>query len=162
MFNDRVKTRMDELNAQKAEITASMAELELASGFQLTRDHIAFFLRQFRDADMTDRNCQKRLIQTFVNAVLVYDDKIKIVFNYAADSNTITLETIENLEVVDNDSGFVCRTECSSTSTKKTDCTSDTSCNQYCRSGGGAASPSPAYYVRPRLCVLHRKKEQER
>ena len=113
MFNDRMKTRMDELNAQKAQITASMAELELASGFRLTRDHIAFFLRQFRDADMSNRACQKRLIQTFVNAVFVYDDQIKIVFNYAGESNTVTLETVENLDIVDAGPGFVCSAQCS-------------------------------------------------
>jgi len=111
-FNDRIKSRLDELNAQKAQITASMAELELASGFRLTRDHIAFFLRAFRDADINDRACQKRLIQTFVNAVFVYDDHIKIVYNYTSDSNTVTLDTVENLDIEDSD-GFVHSTQCS-------------------------------------------------
>lgn len=111
-FNDRIKTRLDDLNAQKAQITASIAEMELASGFRLTRDHIAFFLRAFRDADISDRACQKRLVQTFVNAVFVYDDKIKIVYNYTSDSNTVTLDTVENLDVVDG-SGFVHSAGCS-------------------------------------------------
>ena len=110
-YTPRINQRLDELNAQKAKISASMADLTLASGFQLTRDHISFFLRRFRDADLTDRNCQKRLIQTFVNAVFVYDDKIQIVYNYTADSNTVTLDTIENLDT-DDDSGFVCCTAC--------------------------------------------------
>lgn len=111
-FNDRIKTRLDDLNAQKAQITASIAETELASGFRLTRDHIAFFLRAFRDADISDRACQKRLVQTFVNAVFVYDDKIKIVYNYTSDSNTVTLDTVENLDVADG-SGFVHSAGCS-------------------------------------------------
>ena len=109
-FNDRIKSRLDDLNAQKAQITASIAELELASGFRLTRDHIAFFLRQFRDADLNDRACQKRLVQTFVNSVFVYDDKTKIVFNYTADSNTVTLDIVDS---TDSGSGFVHSTECS-------------------------------------------------
>lgn len=111
VFNDRMKDRMDDLNAQKAQITASLSELELSSGFKLTRDHIAFFLRRFRDADLTDRAAQKRLIQTFVNAVFVYDDKIKLVFNYTSDNNTVTLDTVES--VSEDGSGFVCNTECS-------------------------------------------------
>lgn len=111
-FNDRIKTRLDDLNAQKAQITASIAEMELASGFRLTRDHIAFFLRAFRDADISDRACQKRLVQTFVNAVFVYDDKIKIVYNYTSDSNTVTLDIVENLDVAD-ESGFVHSAVCS-------------------------------------------------
>ena len=109
-FNDRIKSRLDDLNAQKAQITASIAEMELASGFRLTRDHIAFFLRQFRDADMEDRACQKRLIQTFVNAVFVFDDKIKIVYNYTEGNNTVTLDILPS--ELDGE-GFVHSTECS-------------------------------------------------
>ena len=109
-FNDRIKSRLDDLNAQKAQITASIAEMELASGFRLTRDHIAFFLRQFRDADMEDRACQKRLVQTFVNAVFVFDDKIKIVYNYTEGNNTVTLDILPS--ELDGE-GFVHSTECS-------------------------------------------------
>lgn len=93
-FNDRIKSRLDALNEQKAQITASIADLELASGFRLTRDHIAFFLRQFRDADLEDRACQKRLIQTFVNSVFVFDDRIEIVYNYTEGNNTVTLDIL--------------------------------------------------------------------
>lgn len=112
-FNDRIKSRLDDLNAQKAQITASIAEIELASGFRLTRDHIAFFLRQFRDGDLTNRDVQKRLVKTFINAVFVFDDKIEIVYNYTADSNTVTLETVENIDSNTDGTEFVHRTECS-------------------------------------------------
>ena len=109
-FNDRIKSRLDALNEQKAQITASIADLELASGFRLTRDHIAFFLRQFRDADLEDRACQKRLIQTFVNSVFVFDDKIEIVYNYTEGNNTVTLDILTS----ETDGGeFVHSTECS-------------------------------------------------
>lgn len=111
MFNDRMKARMDDLDMQKAQITASLAEIELASGFRLTRDHIAFFLREFRDADMSDRECQKRLVKTFVNSVFVYDDKIKLLFNYTANSNTVTLATLDSIDVVDECAGFVHSTQ---------------------------------------------------
>ncbi len=111
-FNDRVKTRMDELNAQKAQITASIAELELTSGFKLTRDHILFFLHRFRDADINDPECQKRLIQTFVNSVFVFDDKIKIVYNYTEGNNTVTLDTVAP-KVESSEEGFVHSTDCS-------------------------------------------------
>lgn len=109
-FNDRIKSRLDALNEQKAQITASIADLELASGFRLTRDHIAFFLRQFRDADLEDRACQKRLIQTFVNSVFMFDDRIEIVYNYTEGNNTVTLDIL----TAETDGGeFVHSTECS-------------------------------------------------
>ena len=101
-YTPRIKQRFDELNAQKAKIKASIADLPLSFGLKLTRDHILFFIRKFRDADPSDCNCQKQLIQTFVNAVFVYDDEIKIVYNYTADSNTITLDTVESLDTEDD------------------------------------------------------------
>lgn len=118
-FNDRIKSRLDALNEQKAQITASIADLELASGFRLTRDHIAFFLRQFRGADLEDRACQKRLIQTFVNSVFVFDDRIEIVYNYTEGNNTVTLDILTS----ETDGGeFVHSTECSTTKRPKTLC----------------------------------------
>lgn len=112
VFTERMKTRLDELNAQKANLTASIAELNLTSHFQLTKDHILFFLTKFRDADLTDRNCQKRLISTFVNSVYVYDDHVKIAYNYTSDANTITIDTVNQISVQDASSGFVCCAAC--------------------------------------------------
>lgn len=109
IFNSATKSRMDELDAQKAALTASMAELEVLSGIQLTRDSILFFLMKFRDMDISDKDCRKRLIQTFVNSVFVYDDKIRITFNYSSDSRTVTLAQIE--ASIDAD-GFVCCAPC--------------------------------------------------
>ena len=47
------------------------------------------------------------MIQIFVNAVFVYDDKIKIVYNYTEGNNTVTLETVENVSSEDTGEGFV-------------------------------------------------------
>ena len=61
--------------------------------------------------DFTDMECQKRLIKTFVNSVFLYDDEIKVTFNYSSDHNTVTLEQINDGEHgVD---GFVCCAPCS-------------------------------------------------
>ena len=54
-----------------------------------------FFLLQFRDMDFSDRECQRRLVSTFVNAIYLYDDKIILTFNYSGDSRTVTLAEID-------------------------------------------------------------------
>lgn len=108
LFNSALQTRMEELDSQKKTLTASLAEFDVAQDVGLTRDHILFFLMQFRDMDETDRECQKRLISTFVNAVYVFDDKITIGFNYSGPSNAVTIHQIQESEA---GSGFVCCTE---------------------------------------------------
>lgn len=111
IFNAATKSRMDELDAQKAALTASLADLELTSGIRITRDHIEYFLLRLRDLDVKDRECQKRLVQTFVNAVFIYDDgRVKITYNYSGQSSTIALNQIASAE---KGKGFVCCLPCS-------------------------------------------------
>lgn len=100
IYNASTKTRLDELEDQKTSLAAQIAEMRLAeSVLNLTRDHILFFLEQFRDADMNDEACRKRLIQTFINSVFLYDDgRIKIVYNYTGETNTVTLSDVDGAE----------------------------------------------------------------
>lgn len=99
---DVVSGRLDELSGQKTALQKAIAELEIQKGFKLTKDHIQFFLEQFRSMDASDRNCEKRLISVFVNAIYVYDDKLKIAFNYSEEGqrNTVSLHDVECSHVV--------------------------------------------------------------
>ena len=100
IYNATTKTRLDELEQQKTDIAGQIAEYDLAaSSLNLTRDHILFFLEQFRDSNMDDEACRKRLIQTFINSVFLYDDgTIKIVYNYTGETNAVTLKEIDGVE----------------------------------------------------------------
>lgn len=95
IFNDTTQSRMAELEAQKKQILASLEAAKLRTGLQLTKDHILFFLKKFRDLNLDDTECQKQLIATFVNSVFVYDDRVTITFNYSGDNRTITLAEVD-------------------------------------------------------------------
>jgi len=104
IINDMIKKRMDELEGQRTAIKTALAEIELSRGPKLTRDHIAFFIERFREMDRKDRECQKKLVEVFVNAVFLYDDHLKIAFNFTdptSDGNrhTITLSEIDDIEM---------------------------------------------------------------
>lgn len=98
IITDETKARMNELSQQKADLKASIADLELAKGFHLKKEHISYFLYSLRNADLSDKKVQKRLIQTFVNAVFVYDDCIKLTYNFSGDKSTVTLKALETAE----------------------------------------------------------------
>nr|DAP57128.1 MAG TPA: integrase [Caudoviricetes sp.]DAZ82718.1 MAG TPA: integrase [Caudoviricetes sp.] len=98
ILTEDTKARMDELTAQKAELKAAIADLQLARGFHLQKSHIAYYLTKLCDANYKDRDVQKRLIQTFVNAIFVFDDHLKITFNFSGDKNTVTLSTVQDAE----------------------------------------------------------------
>jgi DNA invertase Pin-like site-specific DNA recombinase len=91
---EALTARMTELSAEKAALEASIADSELG-GVRLTKDHILFFLQQFRDMDCTDRTAQRRLVEVFVNSVFVYDDEITITYNYGGENRTVTLKEVD-------------------------------------------------------------------
>ena len=76
--------------------------LELISDdadYGLTREQIAFFIYRFRKFDVTKREQRQRLIDSFVNAVYLYEDKIILTFNYKDGSKTITLADVEGSDL---------------------------------------------------------------
>ena len=105
IINATTKARMDELDQQKADLTAALADLEITSSLRLTKDHILYFLHQFRDANMDEPECCKRLIQTFVNCIYVYDDKLRIGFNIHGGAEPLTHEIMLSLDS-EGGSGF--------------------------------------------------------
>ncbi|MCL1873640.1 MAG: recombinase family protein [Clostridiales bacterium] len=95
IFNEDTKKRMSELDEQKRQILASIERSKLQTGLLLTKDHILYFLKRFRELDIEDIEAQKRLVSTFINAVFVYDDNVKLTFNYSGDNRIITLQEVD-------------------------------------------------------------------
>ena len=113
IFSASTKSRLDDLENQKAALTRTLAEIKLSEeSFDLTEDRILFFLESMRGLDMDDVDSRKRLVKTFVNAVYLYDDKITLAFNF-----TDSCEKPEIIELADIADGvvekFVHRASCS-------------------------------------------------
>lgn len=98
-FSEATQIRMAELEAQKAALEASLAELNLNAENGLTREKIEFFLYSLRNLDYEDRDCQKRLIKIFINSIYVYEDYLILNYNYSSDSRVIRLDEIEKEDV---------------------------------------------------------------
>ena len=91
LFNDMIRNRMEELQAEENILKAELANLELANPLKLTRDHILYYLSRYKEMDLKDLESRKRIISTFVNSIFVYDDHIVITFNYSGDNNRVTI-----------------------------------------------------------------------
>ena len=89
------KQRMDELEMQKTDLQDALEAAKLREDLGLKKEHILYFLHRFAEMDVSDEKCQKQLIETFVNSVFVYDDKVVLTFNYSGDDRTITLNEID-------------------------------------------------------------------
>ena len=105
IYTASTKTRLNDLEQQRTDVMAKIAEYDLASGtsLRLTREHIKYYLMHFRDRDPETSNAEfeKRLVHTFISAVYVYDDgRLKLVFNYTENGSAkaITLKDLEKIE----------------------------------------------------------------
>ena len=89
------KQRLEELEARRTEAENAIAQARIESPM-LSREQIDFFLNQFRDTNIADERERQRLIDCFINAVYVYDDKIVLVFNYRNGTKTVSLEEVNS------------------------------------------------------------------
>lgn len=112
IFTPSTKQRLDELEETKSQLEVSILQEEMHKPL-LTREQIAFFIYRFRKFDVTKREQRQRLIDSFVNAVYLYEDKIILTFNYKDGSKTITLAEVEGSDLsVLGAPGTASRTAC--------------------------------------------------
>ena len=76
----------DDQKRIKAQITEAKSEIVI-----LSKDDIAAGLMMFKDGDFDDQSFRMKLFDTFVKAVYVYDDNLRIVFSFSGDRNSVTL-----------------------------------------------------------------------
>ena len=95
IFTKSTKSRLDELEAAKEELEIKIVNEKIAKP-KLTEEQILFYLHKFRVLDMGKQSHRQRLIDTFINRIYLYDDKLIITFNHKDGAETITLNDIEN------------------------------------------------------------------
>ena len=88
------KERLESFEKKKNELSVEIVKEEMAKP-AITKDQIVFWLHRFRKLDTKKREHRRRLIDSFVNAVYLYDDRMIITFNYKDGSRTITLAELE-------------------------------------------------------------------
>lgn len=92
-----VKERLTELEDMKEEIEIALAKEKIAKA-PLTKKQIVFWISKFKGGDINDPKYRSTLVDTFVNSVFLYDDKLVITFNWKEGSKTVSLADLEACE----------------------------------------------------------------
>lgn len=87
------KERLEELEKSKEELEISIIQEQMQKPM-LTKEQIIFWISSFKKGDASDPKFQQRLIDCFINAVYLYDDKLVLVYNYKEGTKTITLDEV--------------------------------------------------------------------
>jgi DNA invertase Pin-like site-specific DNA recombinase len=94
IFTPSTKQRLEELEQRRKDLTLQIAKEEMAQP-TLTRDQILFWLCRFRELNPEKIEHRRRLINSFVNAVYLYDDYFVFVGNYKDGTKTISFAELE-------------------------------------------------------------------
>ena len=109
ILTSSTKERLEQLEETKRELEARIAEEKLAKP-KVTEEFIRFWLLRFRKLDMSLKDQRQALVDTFINAIYLYDDKVLITFNYKEGTQTIPFEKVEESKAKGNGSDFDCVT----------------------------------------------------
>lgn len=90
IFTASTRERLLELEGEKQSLQASIAVTE-ATLEEVPRERIEFWLQSFRKGEVKSKAYQAKLIDSFVQAVYLYDDSIRIVCNYTGKNNEISV-----------------------------------------------------------------------
>ena len=93
ILTSSTKGRLEKLEAQQKELEIRIAEEKLAKP-KVSADFVKFWLTNFRKLDPNVKSHRETFINTFVNAVYLYDEKVLITFNYKDGTKTITFDEI--------------------------------------------------------------------
>ena len=107
ILTSSTKERLEQLEETKRELEARIAEEKLAKP-KIKEEFIRFWLMRFRKLDMSLKDQRQALVDTFINSIYLYDDKVLITFNYKEGTQTITFEEAAQAASKGNGSDLDC------------------------------------------------------
>ena len=91
LYTRTTKERLEALEIQKDELTVKIADEKLKKP-SFNEDFIRFWLMKFRKFDISQKKQRKALIEIFINAIFLYDDRMLITFNYKDGTQIVRFE----------------------------------------------------------------------
>lgn len=98
MVREKIEQKLDTLEKQKSSASEELSELKYREDLIVTEDQVQQFLRSFLGGDLLSKEYQRMIINTLVNSVYIWDDKIVIYYNVKGGKQIGHLDTIDYLE----------------------------------------------------------------
>lgn len=94
--------KLRELEASAENLRISCDTLRFSQSQLMDRNQVLFFLHRFTQGDRSDPLFRRHIIDTFINAVYVFDDELKIVTNNCEGNQRVPLEALPDCSDYDN------------------------------------------------------------
>lgn len=100
---DKINEKAMQIEARKQEAEESLINLRLTSKYQLKKEEAAAWLTSFCKGDLFDMEFRKRIIDVFINAIYLYDDKVVVYFNVRGGKQVSYMEMVdETIDLFDD------------------------------------------------------------
>ena len=96
IITETTKECLEDLEIQRDSLKASILQLQLERR-KFTKEEIVDWISKYKYGNINDLDYRKEIIDTFVNSVFVYDDKLVLTYNYKDGTETLTLQEIESV-----------------------------------------------------------------
>ena len=88
------KERLEKLEMQREELKLSILQAQMARP-RYTKEQVVSWISRFKYGNVDDPQYQKQIIDTFINSIYVFDDKLAFTYNFKDGTETITLTEIQ-------------------------------------------------------------------
>lgn len=101
----RINAKIELADQQKGDLEIDLAKMKIANGIRYTEADIIAWLKQFCKGDLFDESFRRRIIDTFINCVYLYDDRVVIFYNIRGGKQISYMEMQEAVDGVEFDDG---------------------------------------------------------
>lgn len=101
----RIYEKMETLETQKASMENELVKLRIASEIRFTEEEVRAWLRRFCTGDLFDPEFRRNIIDTFINCIYLYDDRIIIFYNIKGGKQVSFVDLAESLDNESESSG---------------------------------------------------------
>ena len=98
---DRIQKKLEDLELQKADVEIDLSKLKIAVGIRYTKEQVIAWLKSFCNGDPLDEAFQRRIIDTFINSIYLYDDKLVIFYNIRNSKQVSYVDMLDAMDELD-------------------------------------------------------------
>ena len=94
----RFYEKMESAETKKSDLEIDLAKLRITNKIRYTEAEIVAWLKLFCKGDLFDIDFRRRIIDTFINSIYIYDDKVVIFYNIRGGKQVSYIDMIDATE----------------------------------------------------------------
>ncbi len=88
IFSETTQIELTTLEKQKKLLEEQIVQQEFLQDEVITKEHVEFWFEQFMTLDLKDKDTREYIVTYFINKIILFDDKLIIIYNHHGDSTT--------------------------------------------------------------------------